>query len=128
MKRLQAILGTRWGWSAGMRWSMIFLASFLRLFGRFAHVAGVEWWMRVVFDGQLDRFGLLATIYRLPAKCNVDTCGYASSGSDFARVHHALVWPGPGSHDLEHAHLVPVCRAGKPFKIPAAPNQRAGTG
>jgi hypothetical protein len=45
------------------RHSMVydFLSKLLRLFGRFAHVDGVERWMWVVFDGQLNRFGLPAT-------------------------------------------------------------------
>jgi hypothetical protein len=30
-------------------------------FGRFAYVAGIKRRMRVVFDGQLNRFGLPAT-------------------------------------------------------------------
>jgi len=32
----------------------------LHFLGCFAHVTGVEWRMRIVFDRQLDRFGLLA--------------------------------------------------------------------
>jgi hypothetical protein len=47
----------------------------LHRFRCLAHVAGVKWRMRIVFDSQLDRFGSLATSDCIgQPKCQVDTC------------------------------------------------------
>jgi hypothetical protein len=61
MKRLEAICGDETALVGRQVIVHYFFSKLLRLFGRFAHVAGVERWLWIVFDGQLDRFGALAT-------------------------------------------------------------------
>jgi len=73
--------------------------------------------MRIVFDGELDRFGLLTTgdFARQPKK--VDTRRDAGSGNDLARAYDAFVGLGLRAHNLQYAHFVPVRGSGRTRKL-----------
>ena len=83
----------------------------LHLFGCFAHMASIEWRMRVVFDNQLDRFGLLATCdFTGQPKRQVNSCRDTGGRNNFARAYDAFIGLRLRTHDPKYAHFVPVRR------------------
>lgn len=126
MKRLQAILGTRRRWSAGMLSSINFFSKLLRLFGCFAHMVSVEGWVWVVFDDQLNRFARAASVIS-PASQSARSIPDDTPAAVTILPDRTMRSAGSGLAPkiLSTSILYQCVVAGKPFRIPAAPKINA---
>lgn len=77
-----------------LRWSYLGEDALKEFRGDLVWVAGVEWWLGVVFDCQLDHFGPFApTDFSGQPECEVDAGRDTCCGDQFAVANDAVVGP-----------------------------------